>query len=86
MFVITGNKIFSGIDNELSIKSPDDNSFNKLDQFIIKNEGKYIICFLSYDLKNTIEDLDSTAVPLNESSAGACSAHAVQENVAASAK
>ena len=59
MFVITGNKLFLGKKDELSIDHPDNNSFSQLDQFIAKNKGKHIICFLSYDLKNTIEKLSS---------------------------
>jgi len=59
MFVILGNKLFLGIKSELSINNPNINSLNELDQFIEQHKGEYMLCFISYDLKNSFETLKS---------------------------
>jgi len=59
MFVILGNKLFSGTKDELTIETPHANSFNELDRFIRLHNGEHILCFISYDLKNSIENLHS---------------------------
>ncbi len=59
MFVILGNKIFSGIKDELTIETDRVNPLNKVDDFICQHSGEHILCFLSYDLKNSIEELYS---------------------------
>ena len=59
MFVVLGNKLFTGSTDVLTIKTPASNSLKKLDEFIALHKGKHIICFISYELKNSIETLSS---------------------------
>ena len=59
MFVILNKKIYSGIDSELKLYSRSKDIFSKIDSFLSNNSSKTILSFLSYDLKNNIENLDS---------------------------
>ncbi len=56
MYAIVGNNIFSGIKDEFSSKESNKNTFTQLEKFLKKNHGEYILCFISYDLKNEIEN------------------------------
>jgi len=59
MFVILNKKIYSGIDSELKLYSKSKNIFSKIESFLSDNSSKTILSFLSYDLKNNIENLNS---------------------------
>ena len=59
MNTIIGGNYYTGILDDFIIKKDDLNVFNKLDSFIKKYKNHTKLFFISYDLKNKIENLKS---------------------------
>ena len=59
MKVHLNDKVYFGAKDSLKIELSNSNIFLVLDDFIKKNQGQTIICFISYDIKNSIEKLHS---------------------------
>jgi len=57
--IVLNDICYSGILDEWKYTGKEQNIFEELDSFINKNKGETIICFISYDLKNHIEKLNS---------------------------
>ena len=62
MEVILNNTRYSAPLDQLICSTKDNELFGKLDSFLKKNNGNYVVCFFSYDLKNHIEKLKSTNI------------------------
>ena len=60
MNTIIGENYYAGIKDDLTLNQNDTNIFNKLDWFLEKNKKETKLFFLSYDLKNKIESLESS--------------------------
>ncbi len=58
MEVVIGEELYKGI-QEQWISSENKDPFSELNEFLKQHSGKHIIIFLSYDLKNHIENLQS---------------------------
>ena len=59
MKTIIGENYYSGILDDLIINQDDDDVFEKLEVFLKKNKDKTKLLFISYDLKDKIEKLNS---------------------------
>ena len=59
MKTIIGENYYTGILDDLIINNEDEEVFKKLDFFIKKHENQTKLFFISYDLKNKIENLKS---------------------------
>ena len=57
--ILNNTRYYSPLD-QLICSVDDSKVFDKLDLFIKKNKGKHIVCFISYELKNHIEKLESS--------------------------
>ncbi len=62
MQVVLNKTCYTSPLDEISCSNDDVNVFEKLDSFIKKHQGKHIVCFLSYELKNHIENLESSNI------------------------
>lgn len=59
MKTVIGENYYAGILDDLIINQDDDDVFEKLEVFLKKNKDKTKLLFISYDLKNKIEKLNS---------------------------
>ena len=59
MKTIIGENYYAGILDDLIINQDDNDVFEKLEVFLKKNKDKTKLLFISYDLKNKIEKLNS---------------------------
>ena len=58
MEVVIGEHHFKGIHDQW-ISTEKENPFTGLDEFLAKYFGKHILIFITYDMKNHIEDLQT---------------------------
>ncbi len=62
MEVILNKTRYSSPTDKLTCSIDETNVFDKLEFFINKHKGNHIVCFISYELKNHIEKLDSNNI------------------------
>jgi para-aminobenzoate synthetase component I len=60
--VILNNTRYSAPLDQLICSTEDHEIFERLESFLKKNNGNYVVCFFSYELKNHIEKLKSTNI------------------------
>ena len=69
MEVILNNTRYSAPLDQLICSTKDIELFGKLESFLKKNNGNYVVCFFSYDLKNHIEIINPKILVLLGSTA-----------------